>query len=135
MFETSKSLENKGNMNTKDLQVQSMRIVRLNSDIEGLKERKASIEELQLLNTRIDKFTEIENIEYIITKLLPKMQKFTDNIDFLYADNKDVKNCVRQFDLSIGTKANKIELKIVKEEMHSKFILEERMKGVDLIFE
>ena len=75
-----------------------------------MKERKASIEDLNLLADRMNKFSEIENIEYITTSLLPKMKKFTDNIDFLYADNKDVKNCVRAFDKSIGTKANKIEL-------------------------
>lgn len=106
----------------KDVTTEGFRIERLNAECEGLKERKANIADMEHLTGRMDQFSDIENIEYIQTRLLPKLQKFTDLIDYFHADNKDVKSCIREFDKSIGTKANKIEMHLFKEDMHNIFI-------------
>ena len=63
----------------------------------------------------MDRFSDIENIEYIVANLLPKLREFNDKLGQFHSDNKDVKSCIRAFDKSIGTKANKVELNLFKE--------------------
>ena len=55
------------------------------------KESKKNFEDL--LN-RFNVFSSIENIKYFKEVYVPKIKEFTDNIDNLYKDNEDVKNCI-----------------------------------------
>jgi len=56
---------------------------------------------------------------------LPKIKKFTEEIDRYRAEFRDLKGVIRKFDESISVKANKSEFKLQKEHFHRTYIKKE----------
>jgi len=54
------------------------------------------------------------------------MEKFSQKIDELMADNQVIRHIVRDFDQAMNTKANKCALKLLEEEFMRKYIHLER---------
>lgn len=57
----------------------------------NLKESKTNFNQLK---AQFDVFSGVENIHNFQHLYMPIIEKFTDNIDLLFRDNQDVKNCV-----------------------------------------
>lgn len=90
--------------------------------IEKLGKDKASKSKFEVLKGRMDAMSQMEHISYLKCELLPQVNDFADQIKNYELSNEEVKRCIRKFDESISTKANKIELTIMKEELEEKFI-------------
>lgn len=56
---------------------------------------------------RFDEFSDLENIKMINTVFLPKIDRFSKQIDQLFRSNEEVRDCVRKFDEDISLKASK----------------------------
>ena len=64
----------------------------------------------------------IESISYLKETLLPKVNSFLDDIKKFHKTNDDVKQCIIRLDKSLSTKANKVELNILKEKLDTAFL-------------
>ena len=62
------------------------------------------------LEKRLDKFSNIEHIDELKNKLMPKIQHFSTLIDDFMKDNETMRECIRRFDEDLTLKANKGEI-------------------------
>ena len=97
--------------------------------IDELTETLESKTVVQALDDKLAEYSSIKNITYIHDFFMPKLEKFSGDIDGLMADNTDVKECVRNFDDSICTKANKVDIKIMVEEFDRKFVNNDKLSS------
>jgi len=87
-----------------------------------------------VLQDRMDGYSDIEHIKRIKEFFLPKVANFSDMIDQLLDDNNKVKECIRGFDANICKKANKVELRVIREELEARFIHIDKWKEVLIEF-
>lgn len=74
------------------------------------------------LTARVDAFSSIEHLTTIENVLLPKLNHFENSFEFYKVDNFEMRSCIRSFDESMSSKANKVSLNILKEELWKLFI-------------
>ena len=67
---------------------------------------------MNVLNGRLDKFSDIEHMQYLKDELLPKVRFFTEKLKDFVESNEEVKEIIRKFDESISIKVNKIEFRL-----------------------
>lgn len=79
-------------------------------------------EVVRALIKRVDDFTALEHVDWLQNHLLPKIDRFSELIDSLKADNQHMRQCIRKFDQSISIKANKSQFRVQKEELERNFI-------------
>jgi len=83
---------------------------------------KATKDEMIALGRRLDAFSELEHMDYLQNKLIPKMEDFSLNLDDFLCSNEEMKECVRIFDKTISQKSSKAAVKMLKEESDAKFL-------------
>lgn len=101
---------------------QNGKINKIIREIENLNQKKASKKEVKHLTERLDKFSELEHMDYLQRVLLPKLNGFSGKIDGFLKEIDDVKTSTRQFDETMSLKANKAELKIHRERCEKRFV-------------
>ena len=67
------------------------------------------------LKKRFDIFSKIETIEMLRDVYLPKVQDFSDKIEWFMKDNQQVKEVVQSLDEGLSMKANWSDIKIFKQ--------------------
>ena len=100
----------------------------MKADIQ-LRETKSNFEELL---ERFNVFSGVENIKNFREIYEPKIKEFTENIEKLYKDNQDVKNCIIQFDTDLSLKSNKSQLLAIEHDFGQKFLGVEMMSIIDM---
>ena len=76
--------------------------------------QKASKSLLETLETRLNKFTELEHMDYLTNTLLPKIYTFANSIDSFVDQLKEMKEVVRRFDKIICMKSEKTDFTVFK---------------------
>ena len=74
------------------------------------------------LKQRFEKFSDIEHMKRIKEFLIPKMENFANKIDEWTDNNRQVKECIYQFDQTICKKVNKCDLTVYKQDIQKEFI-------------
>ena len=66
------------------------------------------------IETRLNGFAEIEHIDHLKNYFLPKIAKFSEQIDKFIFDNKNMRECIVRFDEDIAMKSYKSDLIMLK---------------------
>lgn len=74
------------------------------------------------IDIRLNGFAAIEHIDHLKNYFLPKIAKFSEQIDKFMHDNKNMRECIIRFDEDIAMKSNKSELIILKKELEGIYI-------------
>ena len=77
---------------------------------------------VDVLEDRVEEFSSIDHIYRIKNYLLPKMEAFSDKVDFFLEDNEKMKCCIREFDIALCTKCTKATLDLMRIEFENRFI-------------
>ena len=78
--------------------------------------KKASLIELKDLSVRLDKFSDLEHMNYLKHVLLPRIEEYSGQLDAYINSYAEMKEVVQVFDKTISIKANKDALTIFKNE-------------------
>ena len=85
---------------------------------------------VDVLKKRVDTFSSIEHVDFLKNYLVPKMEKFSDNIDNFTKDNERMRCCIQEFDVSMCTKATKASLELMRKDMETRFIHDDKLNDV-----
>ena len=77
---------------------------------------------VNVIKERLDTFSDLEHIDQLKNYLLPKIEKFSKMINEFHEDNGDCRECVRNFDKSLSTKANKADFQLLKVQFEANYI-------------
>jgi hypothetical protein len=87
-----------------------------------LRKEKAEVVDHIGLRDRLDKFSALEHMNYLNDVLMPRVTKFSENIDLFTTKLGDMAIVVRSFDSAICQKCSKTDLTVLRQELEDSFI-------------
>ena len=97
-------------------------ISKVNKAISKLDTSKSDRAEVRAINERLDGFANIEHIDQLKNKFMPRIEKFSQEIDKFMADNESMRECILRFDMDISMKANKSDFPLFKCRLDEEFV-------------
>ena len=65
---------------------------------------------------------------------MPKIQSFTNHIDFFHNSNLEVRDCIKKFDADLSLKANKSGIKVLRQELENSFMTKDDWAKLNQMF-
>ena len=93
-----------------------------NSSISQLDAKKSDKTEVKAINIRLDGFANIEHIDSLKNHFLPRIEKFSEEIDKFMSDNRAMRECIIKFDQDISIKANKSDFPLFKSKLDQEYV-------------
>lgn len=94
----------------------------MNQAINKLEASKSDKSYVRGINERLDGFANIEHIDQLKNKFMPRIEKFSVEIDKFMSDNESMRECILRFDQDIAMKANKSDFALFKSKLDEEYV-------------